>query len=201
MTHSFKFSSAASSSVEDDAIILGLEPLHAILLRQLVLEAHLAPAKALLHDAATWTCEVHVEIHAVDASAGIVLDSEVDVLGDAESKVASLAEVDLAQLVLLDLQALLQDLLRLLTTHGHVASNPFVTADAEGPDGQPGLGKHGLLLRELLEHLRGTRQAIATLANTDVEHQLDHLDLAHGVIRLVRHGCYFNLSNLPRSKS
>lgn len=55
-----------------------------------------------------------VEVHAVDADRGVVLDAKIDVLADAEAEVARLAEVALAELVLLDLEATLDDLLGLL---------------------------------------------------------------------------------------
>ena len=41
----------------------------------------------------------------------------------------------------------------LLAAHGHVASDLLVTADTEGTHGVAGLGEHGLLAGELLEHL------------------------------------------------
>merc|ERR1740129_760101 len=99
-------------SIQKDAVVLGLEPLHAVLLRQPVVEADLAPLELLVLHAEAGPGEVDVEVHAVDARAGVVLDAEVDVLGDAEAEAAVLGEVLLPQLVLLDLQALLQDLLR-----------------------------------------------------------------------------------------
>jgi len=48
--------------------------------------------------------EDDVEVHAEDAGGGVVLDTEIDVLGDAEAEVAELGEVALLELVLLDLQ-------------------------------------------------------------------------------------------------
>merc|ERR1719188_2681055 len=174
-------------SVEEDAIILGLEPLHAVLLLQLVLEADLAAAELTVHHAPTGAREVHVEVHAVDARARVVLDTEIDVLGDAEAEAPVLGEVLLPELVLLHLEALLEDLLRLLAADGDVASDLLIAAHPEGADREPGLREHRLLLGELLQHLRGTGEAIAALAHTDVQDELLHLDLPHGIVRLVRH--------------
>ena len=72
-------------------------------------------------------------------NAGVVLDTQVDVLGDTETEVAGLGEVALAELVLLDLEATLEDLLSLGTTDGDVDGDLLVTADTEGTDGVTGL--------------------------------------------------------------
>lgn len=47
------------------------------------------------------------------------------------------------------------------------------------------LGKHGLLLRDVLEHLGRLGQPIAALAHGDVENELLDLEVAHGVGGLV----------------
>ena len=90
-------------------------------------------------DALTRAGHAAVKIHAVDTDGGVVLDSEIDVLGDTEAEVASLGEVALAELVLLDLQATLENLLSLGATDGDVNRDLFVTADTEGTDGVTGL--------------------------------------------------------------
>eukprot|EP00965_Chrysotila_dentata_P036619 1219028-Pleurochrysis_carterae.AAC.4 len=87
---------------------------------------------------ATRTLHNDVEVHAVDAGARVVLQAEIDVLHNAEAKVASVGKVALTQLVLLHLEATLQQLLRLLAAHRHVASDLLVTADAEGAHGVAG---------------------------------------------------------------
>eukprot|EP00443_Scrippsiella_acuminata_P082638 CAMPEP_0115464632 /NCGR_PEP_ID=MMETSP0271-20121206/48979_1 /TAXON_ID=71861 /ORGANISM="Scrippsiella trochoidea, Strain CCMP3099" /LENGTH=48 /DNA_ID= /DNA_START= /DNA_END= /DNA_ORIENTATION= len=46
-------------------------------------KAHLAAAQLAVLHAQPGAREVHVEVHAVDAGAGVVLDAEVDVLRDA----------------------------------------------------------------------------------------------------------------------
>lgn len=80
-----------------------------------------------------------VEVHAVDTDAGVVLDTQIDVLADTEAEVTGLREVALPELVLLDLQATLEDLLSLGATDGDVDGDLFVTADTEGTDGVTGL--------------------------------------------------------------
>ena len=114
-------------------------------------------------------------------NAGVVLDTQVDVLGDTETEVAGLGEVALAELVLLDLEATLEDLLSLGATDGDVDGDLFVTADTEGTDGVAGLGVDGSLTRKLLEHLGGTSEPVTRLADRDVEDELLDAELPHGV--------------------
>lgn len=125
------------------------------------------------------------EVHAVDTNAGVVLDTQIDVLGDTETEVTGLGEVALAELVLLDLEATLENLLGLGATDGDVDGNLLVTADTEGTDGVAGLGVDGSLTGQLLEHLGGTGESITRLADGDVEHELLDAKLAHGVGGLV----------------
>src|SRR4051794_17296631 len=111
------------------------------------------------------------EVHSVDTNAGVVLDTEIDVLGDTESEVTSLREVALAELVLLDLETTLEDLLGLGATDGNVDGDLFVTTDTEGTDGVTGLGVDGGLTGQLLKHLGGTGETITRLSDTDVENE------------------------------
>jgi hypothetical protein len=113
--------------------------------------------------------------------AGVVLDTQVDVLGDTETEVAGLGEVALAELVLLDLEATLEDLLSLGAADGDVDGDLLVTADTEGTDGVAGLGVDGGLTRQLLEHLGGTSEPVTRLADGDVEDELLDAELPHGV--------------------
>ena len=62
--------------------------------------ASLAPAVPNVHASPS---EHDIEVHAVDANGGVVLDAKIDVLLDSEPKVAVLAEVLTAELVLADL--------------------------------------------------------------------------------------------------
>ena len=80
-----------------------------------------------------------VEVHAVDTDTGVVLDTQIDVLGDTETEVTGLGEVALPQLVLLDLETTLEDLLSLGATDGNVDGDLFVTTDTEGTDSVSGL--------------------------------------------------------------
>ena len=102
--------------VEDDAVVLGLEPLHGVLLAQPVLRADPAGLAAPVADIEAGSAHHDVEVHAVDADAGVVLDAQVDVLLDAEAEVAIVGEVLLPQLVLLHLEAPLQDFFGLQVT-------------------------------------------------------------------------------------
>lgn len=79
----------------------------------------------------TGSTEDDKEVHTVDTNAWIVSDTQIDMLIDTETKVASLGKVAALQFVLLDLQALLEDLLGLLTTHGTEAGDLFVSSDTE----------------------------------------------------------------------
>ena len=63
--------------------------------------AGLAPAVPDVHASPS---EHDVEVHAVDADGGVVLDAQVDVLLDAETEVSVAGEVLPAQLVLADLE-------------------------------------------------------------------------------------------------
>merc|ERR1719221_2167024 len=116
-------------AVEDDAVKLGLEPLHGVLLGESVRKSHTASLAAPVAD--------------VDANAGVVLDAQVDVLLDAEAKVSVVGKVLAPQLVLLHLQSSLQDLLSLGSPHCAVDSDLLVPPDTETPDGVAGLGEHG----------------------------------------------------------
>ena len=109
-----------------------------------------------------------VEVHTEDTNAGVVPGTEIDVLLDTETEVAGLGEVLAAELVLLDLEAALEDLLGLGAADGDVHGDLLVTTDAERSDGEAGLGGDGCLAGELFEHLGGSCQTIARLADGDV---------------------------------
>lgn len=149
-----------------------------------------------------------VKVHAVDTNARIILDAQVNVLADAEAKVARLGEIAALQLVLLDLEATLENLLGLGTTHGDVHSDLLVTADTERTDGVAGLActnpsaslsapiarfpisrgfhtVHRSLTAKLLQHLRGTSETVTGLADGDIQHELLNAQLAHRVLALV----------------
>ena len=66
--------------VQKNPIVLGLEPLHAILLLELVGTTDLANLQLAILHAAAGAGQMHVEIHAIDASSRVVFDAQVDVL-------------------------------------------------------------------------------------------------------------------------
>jgi hypothetical protein len=103
---------------EAHAAILSLEPLHSVLLGEPVQEAHvtgLPPPVGYVH---LRPAQRQVEVHAVDTDAGVVLETQVEVLLFAKTKVSVGGEVLLPQLVLLDLEATLKDLLSLNSPDG-----------------------------------------------------------------------------------
>ena len=90
--------------VEDDTVVLLLEPLHGVVLDELVLDADAAGLPAAVAHVHALAAEHDVEVHAVDTDGGVVLDAEIDVFGDSEAEVAVLGEVVAAELVLADLE-------------------------------------------------------------------------------------------------
>merc|ERR1719220_458056 len=73
---------------EDHTVVLGLEPLHGVLLGEAVGEANLADLGSPVSDVHPGPAEDDKEVHAVNANAGVILDAQVNVLLDAEAKVA-----------------------------------------------------------------------------------------------------------------
>merc|ERR1740138_1590312 len=163
---------SAGFSVEDDAVVLRLEPLHAILLFPAVRKANLSSAELPVLNSAAWPGKMHVEVHAIDASARVVFDAQVNVLSDAEAEASIPGEILLSELVLFDLQALLENLFGLLAPHSHMACNLLVAAYAERTNSHSALGEERLLLRKLLEHLGCAGEAIAALTDANVQHEL-----------------------------
>merc|ERR1712008_573209 len=98
----------------------GLEPLHGVLLGQTVGESNLADLSSPVGNVHAGPAEDDKEVHAVDANAWVVLDSQVNVLLDAEAEVAVVGEVLLPQLVLLHIEAPLENLLGLGAPDGAV---------------------------------------------------------------------------------
>merc|ERR1719462_720824 len=124
---------------EDHTIVLGLEPLHGVLLSQAVGEANLAYLSSPVSDVHARPAEDDKEVHTVDTNAWVVLDSQVNVLLDAEAKVAIVGEVLLPQLVLLHLEAPLQDFLGLGPPDSAVNGDFLVSPDPKVPHGVLGL--------------------------------------------------------------
>ena len=86
--------------VEDDPVVLGLEPLHGIVLDELLRGADTSSLPPAVAHVCARSAQHDVEVHAIDADGGIILDAKIDVLLDAEPEVAVLREVVAAQLVL-----------------------------------------------------------------------------------------------------
>ena len=126
--------------VENDTIVLLLEPLHGLLASHLVRVAKSASLSLSLRHATTGASQLHVEIHTEDTGVGVVLDAEINVLLNTETEVARVREVLLHQLVLLHLQTALQNLQSLLAANGGVNGDLLVTADGEGTDGETSYG-------------------------------------------------------------
>ena len=122
--------------VENDTIVLLLEPLHGLLASHLVRVAKSASLGLSLRHATTGASQLHVEIHTEDTGVGVVLDAEINVLLNTETEVARVGEVLLHQLVLLHLQTALQNLQSLLATNGRMDGDLLVTTDGEGTDGE-----------------------------------------------------------------
>merc|ERR1719290_7389 len=170
---------------EDDAVVLLLEPLLGVGLGQPVGEANVASLLPPVQNVHAGSTQDNVEVHAVDADAGIVLDAQIDVLLDAKAKVAVVGKVLLPQLVLFDLEAALQNLLGLGASDGAVDRDLLVTTDTEGPDSVTGLGEDRGLSSQGLKHLAGTGQSVTRLAHTNVEAQLSDPQVPHRVLGLV----------------
>ena len=103
--------------LDEDALVLGLEPVHRVLLGDAVLETDSSRADLSLGDAVSGADEHDEEVHAEDARGGVVLEAEVDVLGDAEAEAARVREVLLLELVLLHLEGAVKDLVGLEATN------------------------------------------------------------------------------------
>ena len=126
--------------VENDTIVLLLEPLHGLLASHLVRVTKSASLGLSLRHATTGASQLHVEIHTEDTGVGVVLDAEINVLLNTETEVARVGEVLLHQLVLLHLQTALQNLQSLLATNGRMDGDLLVTTDGEGTDGETSYG-------------------------------------------------------------
>ena len=124
--------------VQDDSVVLLLEPLHSLLAGYLVRITEVSASGLSLGHTTTRTSQLDVEIHTENTGVGVVLDSEINVLVDTETEVSRVREVLLHQLVLLHLQTALQNLESLLTTNGDMHRDLLVTADGERTDGETG---------------------------------------------------------------
>merc|ERR1719152_622051 len=76
-------------TLHDDALVLCLEPLHGLLTLDLVGKSYLCAAELALVDPVAATSKTDVEVHAINARGGVVLDTQVDVLSNTKAEVAS----------------------------------------------------------------------------------------------------------------
>lgn len=171
--------------VEDDAVEPLLEPRLSFLLADLVADADGTTLDLALGDTSAGSSELNVEVHTVDTSAGVVLDTEINVLLDAKAKVAGVREVLTLKLVFLDLKTLLEDLLGLLAADGAVAGDLLIPTNVEASDGVSGLREDGLLVSQGLEDTSGLGKSVTTLSDTDVNNKLLNLDVSHGISAFV----------------
>ena len=72
LSHSKTVSTVLLFAVEDDAVELGLEPLHGVLLGQSVRKSHTASLATPVTNIHAGSAEDNVEVHAVDTNAGVV---------------------------------------------------------------------------------------------------------------------------------
>jgi len=177
-----KYKTGHSLLVEDNTVEAALEPLDSLVLGDLVGGTNTASLVLLAGDAVTGTGHHNVEVHAVNADGGVVLDAQVNVLLDTETEVAGSREVTGLELVLKNLETTLEDLLGLGAADGAVHGDLFVTTNAERADGVAGLGVDGLLSSKLLKHLGGASEPVTRFTNANVEAELLEAELAHGVL-------------------
>ena len=165
------------SFVKDNSLEFGLEPLHGILLGHLVLHSNSGLTRTALGHTISWTIENDIEIHSINTSGWIILNTEINVLVDTESKVSRAREVLSQELVFLHLESSLEELKGLLSTDGHAAGNLLITTDTPLTDSVSSLSENWLLSGELFQHLGGLLQTISGLSHADVEHELVHADI------------------------
>jgi len=137
---------------------------------------------ATLGNATTRSRELDIKVHTINTGGRIVFDSQIDMFGDSESEGSVFREVVLVQLVLLHFQTLFQNFLGLLASDCDGAGDLLITTDTEISVRKASLSKDGLLLRQLLQHLRGTSKSIAGFTNTDIQGEFFNSDLAHRII-------------------
>ena len=87
----------------ENAIKLLHKPLHRLLASNTVRGTNAATALLTLGNATTGAAHNHVKVHAVDANARVVFQTQVNVLVNAKAKVARIRKVFLPELILLDL--------------------------------------------------------------------------------------------------
>lgn len=161
----------------DDTVESLLEPSGGLLLLDTVRGADTRDTLLSSCDTGTGTGHADKEVHTENTDRGVVLDTQVNVLGDTETEVTGVGEVAATELVLLDLKTTLDDLLGLGTADRDVAGDLLVTADTETTEGVTGLAGNGGLTSELFKHLGGTGESVTRLTDGDVDDELVDLEL------------------------
>merc|ERR1719508_519924 len=128
--------------VEDDSVVLGLEPLHCVLLDEAVRTTHAVLAAPPLSNVLAGAAKHHVEVHAIDSNAGVVLYSQIDMFQYSKPKVSSVREIFPLEFIFFDLEASFQNLLGLRTSYCAVDSDLFIPSYSERSDSVSGFGKY-----------------------------------------------------------
>jgi len=121
---------------ENKAFILSLEPVDRVLLGYAVGIPNTAVSTAATRHAVSRPAKNNVEIHAINASVGIILNPEIDVLLNAEAEVTRAREVATAQFKLLHTEASFENFFSLFATNSHMGGNLFVLPDTKTLNGQ-----------------------------------------------------------------
>jgi hypothetical protein len=166
---------------ENNTLKLVLEPLDSVFLGNLLMQTYTSLTDLASADTSTRPCKVDEKVHSVDTGGGIVLDTQINVLGDSKTKVSGITKVLLQEFIFLHLEATLQNFQGLFTADGNMDGDLFVTTDTEGSEGITGLRVDGLLSSKLLEHTGGAGQSISGFADAAVENQLVDLNFLHAV--------------------
>ena len=183
--------------LHDNSVVLLHEPLHGILLAHSVVDSKGALRNLLLGNSTTRSSDLNIEVHTIDTSAWVVLDTEVNVLLNSEPEATLSSEVLVLKLVFLNLQTFLKDLFGLLSSHGNMTGDLVITANTETSDRIAScgcissykyilhtLGKDGLLIGKLLQHLSCTSQSVTRLTDANIENELLNAGLTHWIILL-----------------
>ena len=86
---------------KDDPIIVLLEPVHGFLFADSVFGPNAAFPVLLVCDAETWPTQHHIEVQAVDTTAWVIFDPQIDVPLDPQTKVSSIREVIVVEKIML----------------------------------------------------------------------------------------------------
>merc|ERR1719181_1414334 len=171
-------------SVEDVTSVFLNEPLLGVLISDLLEFAESVSLRSASGHSLAGSAQHDVEVHAENTSVGIVLNSKIDMLVNTKSEVAIVGEVLLAELEFLHTEAASEQLFGLVTAHGAVDGNFFVSTDAKASNCVPGLRLNGLLVSQGGQHLSGLGELITRLTSAQVKNEFLNLDLPHLIVVL-----------------